>query len=208
MKNQDYNTKLVSFFTKNKNASEYLKDYSIYLKKLLEELDYHVIEDVLNCLLRARENSSTIFFAGNGGSAATATHFSQDLSEISRKTGKKGFKCVSLNDNAPSITALANDYGYENIFSGQLEEIFTKNDLLVVISASGNSPNIINAVEFAKKVQGTTIGLVGFDGGRLSKLCDYVIHVPTNKYEYGPVEDLHLVIAHMLTSYILCRDSI
>ena len=117
---------------------------------------------------------------GNGGSAATASHFTQDLGDVGRKANVEGFKTRSLTDNTSLITALGNDFGYDKIFSIQMEEIFNKGDVLVVISASGNSLNVVNAVELAKDLQGTTVGFVGFDGGKLSAMCDYVIHVKSS----------------------------
>jgi D-sedoheptulose 7-phosphate isomerase len=160
------------------------------------------INDVINCFITAREKGKTIFFAGNGGSAATASHFAQDLGEVGRKANVKSFKTISLTDSIPLLTAIGNDYGYEKIFSIQLSELFSKGDVLVVISASGNSPNVIDAVKQAKEMGGDTIGLVGFDGGALLEMCDYVIHAKANQGEYGPVEDIHMIIDHMITSFL------
>lgn len=142
------------------------------------------------------------FFAGNGGSAATSSHFSQDLAEVGRKAGLNSFRTLSLTDNVPFLTAVGNDYGYVKVFSVQMAEVFNRDDVLVAISASGNSMNVIEAVKFAKKRGGITIGLVGFDGGRLGKMCDHVIHVISKKGEFGPVEDIHLILDHMITSFL------
>ena len=193
-------------YSRSKDSSDYLKNYSEYLNELLSKLDYKKVSSVIDCFLQARKNDATIFFAGNGGSAATASHFSQDLSEVGKKSGGKLFRTISLTDNVSFITAMGNDYGYETIFVEQMKNLFHKNDVLVVISASGNSPNVIEAVKFAKDLAGTTIGLVGFDGGELSKLCNHLLHVPTFKGEYGPTEDIHLILDHMITSFIMYRD--
>jgi D-sedoheptulose 7-phosphate isomerase len=162
---------------------------------------------VIDCFIDVRKNEKKIFFAGNGGSASTASHFAQDLGEVGRKAGKKGFKTLSLTDNISLITAIGNDYGYGKIFTIQMAELFIEGDVLVAISASGNSPNIVNAVELAKKMGGGTVGLVGFDGGQLKNLCDHVIHVKSQKGEYGPVEDIHMILDHMITSYLIFHFS-
>lgn len=193
-------------FEKNNKPEGYLKDYGLYVSDLLSKLDYTAVNNVMDCFLKARERGSVIFFAGNGGSAATASHFAQDLAEVGRKTGKKLFKTLSLADNVPFITALGNDYGYEAVFKGQMQNIFRKDDVLVAISASGNSLNIIEAIKIAKDLGGISVGLVGFDGGQMASLCNYVIHVVTDKGEYGPVEDIHLVLDHMITSYLIYKD--
>ena len=185
-----------------KNIRGYAKDYGLYLSKLLNKIDYSSVEDVIQCFLDARARSSGIFFIGNGGSAATAAHFAQDLAEVGRKTGSTGFKTSALTSNVAQITALANDYSYEDIFTGQMKDVFQKNDLLVAISASGNSANIVKAVNYAQELGGITIGLVGFDGGKLKGLCDYILHVKTPAGEYGPVEDMHMIFDHMITSYL------
>lgn len=168
--------------------------YSEHLIKLINILDYNAIDKVVECFMEARKRGAMIFFAGNGGSAATASHFSEDL-------GTRFFRTMSLSDNIPYITALGNDFGYEKIFSGQLSRLFKRNDVLVAISASGNSPNIVEAVKLVNKKGGITVGFTGFDGGILKKICRYAIHVPTAKGAYGHAEDMHLIIEHIISSY-------
>jgi len=193
---------LKQIFEESMNEADYFTGYFNYLNDLQMKLNATNINDVINCFITAREKGKTIYFAGNGGSAATASHFAQDLGGVGRKADVKSFKTISLTDNVTLLTAIGNDYGYENIFSIQLSELFSKGDVLVVISASGNSPNVIAAVKQAKEMGGDTIGLVGFDGGRLLEMCDHVIHVKTNKGEYGPVEDIHMILDHMVTSFL------
>jgi D-sedoheptulose 7-phosphate isomerase len=193
---------LKKIFEEGMNETDYFTGYFNYLNDLQMKLNVADINDVINCFINARENGKTIYFAGNGGSAATASHFAQDLGEVGRKANVKSFRTVSLADSVPLLTAIGNDYGYENIFSIQLSELFSKGDVLVVISASGNSPNVIDAVKQAKEMGGKTIGLVGFDGGELLEMCDYVIHAKAKKGEYGPVEDIHMIIDHMVTSFL------
>ena len=125
------------------------------------------------------------------------------MGEIGRKIRGKGFRTQSINDNVAAVTAISNDYSYDNVFSMQIEYNFDHGDVLVVISASGNSPNVIKAVNLAKEKGGIAIGLVGFDGGRLSEICDYVVHIQSKKGEYGPVEDIHLILNHMIVSYLM-----
>ncbi|MDD4907509.1 MAG: SIS domain-containing protein [Candidatus Omnitrophica bacterium] len=184
-------------------VEEFVNKYRGYLTTLLNNIDAVRVHDVINCFLEARRNNKTIYFAGNGGSAATASHFAQDLDEVGRKITGMGFRTQSINDNVAALTAIGNDYGYENIFSMQIQYNFNPGDVLVVISASGNSPNVVNAVKLAKEKGGTTVGLVGFTGGKLAGLCDHLIHIKSEIGEYGPVEDLHLVLDHMITSYFI-----
>ncbi len=202
MNNKSCGNRLTALYKKSSSCEAYLREYLKYVNQLFYKIDHQAIAEAAECFLRARDNDSTIFFIGNGGSAATASHFAQDLGEVGRKTGTIAFRTLSLSDSVPSITALGNDYGYQRIFSGQLSNLFKKGDVLVAISASGNSPNIIEAVRLADKLQGVTIGLVGFDGGRLAGLCGHLIWIRTRKGEYGPVEDIHLIIDHMITSYL------
>lgn len=194
---------LERIFKQSEAKVDYFKGYALYLNDLLTHLDVDAIQGVIDCFLDARRKKKTIFFAGNGGSAATASHFAQDLAEVCKKAGSKCFKTLSLTDNVSFITALGNDYGYDEIFTGQLKNLYNTGDVLVAISASGNSPNIVNAVELAKKMGGKTVGLVGFDGGQLKNLCDHVIHVKSQKGEYGPVEDVHMILVHIITSYLI-----
>ncbi len=205
MVKKQYHNKLDEIYKQSGDVVSYLKSYGNYLSELLAALDHDEVRRVADCFLKARALAATIYFVGNGGSAATASHFAQDLTEVGRKAGLNGFRTLSLTDSVPYITALANDYGYESVFTWQLAELFKKNDVLVAISASGNSPNVVNAVQYAKKSGGVTIGLVGFDGGKLKTMCDHVINVKTRPGEYGPVEDVHMVLDHMITTYLLMK---
>jgi len=199
---------LKTMFSRSGGREDYFRLYFSYVNKLLMDLDANAINNVIDCFLTARKNRKTIFFAGNGGSAATASHFAQDLGEVGRKSKKLGFRTLSLTDNISLVTAIGNDYGFDRIFIIQLSELFSPGDLLVAISASGNSLNVINAVEFAKNAGGTTIGLVGFDGGKMKNMCDHIIHVKTDMGEYGPVEDVHMIMDHLITSYLIFRLSV
>ena len=206
MKKTPSSGKLNRFYKEDADVKIYFKKYACHLSELLKKVDCDILKEVVDCFLKARQRSSTIFFAGNGGSAATASHFAQDLAEAGRKSRGPIFKTISLTDNISGITALANDYGYNTIFEKQMEGLFKKGDVLVAISASGNSSNIIRAAEYAEKTGGIVVGLVGFDGGRLAKICTHALNIKTERGEYGPVEDLHLVLDHMITSYIMMKD--
>lgn len=194
---------LEEIFKESSLQADYFRKYGDYVQKLISEIDIGSVKRVVDCFLEARKNDKTIYFAGNGGSASTASHFAQDMSEVGRKIRGKGFRAQSINDNASAMTAISNDYGYDQMFSLQIQHSFNSGDLLVVISASGNSPNVIKAVELAKERGGRTAALVGFDGGRLAQICDHVVHIKSQKGEYGPVEDVHLILNHMIVSYLM-----
>jgi len=136
---------------------------------------------------------------GNGGSASTASHFACDLGKGTICEGKPRFRVVSLNDNMPLITALSNDFGYERVFIEQLMNLVSPDDLVISITGSGNSPNILKAVEYAKKQGAKTIGLIGFGGGKLQEIVDE--HITVSNTNYGQVEDIHLILAHALSQY-------
>ncbi|MDO8675117.1 MAG: SIS domain-containing protein [Candidatus Omnitrophota bacterium] len=194
---------LEEIFKESGLRADYFRKYGDYVQKLISEIDVESLKRAVDCFLEARKNDKTIYFAGNGGSAATASHFAQDLSEVGRKIRGKGFRAQSINDNSSALTAISNDYGYEDVFSLQIQYSFNAGDVLVVISASGNSPNVVKAVELAKERGGRTVALVGFDGGRLAQICDHAVHIKSKKGEYGPVEDVHLILNHMIVSYLM-----
>ena len=191
-----------ALYQSNKSIQQFSRAYLTYLSKLLEQLDIDQIQRVCEMLVEAYEYDKQIFFIGNGGSAATASHFSTDLGKGTRAPGKKPFRAISLTDNVSYITAAGNDEGYDRIFTIQLEMLMNPGDLVVGITASGNSPNLVNAFEYAK-TKGKTIGILGFDGGKLLALSDAAILVKTPKGEYGPVEDIHMVMDHLLTNYLM-----
>jgi D-sedoheptulose 7-phosphate isomerase len=183
------------------SVSPHCDAYTRRLIRLLEGLDHAAVDDVVRVLLEARENGSRIIFIGNGGSASTASHFAIDIG-IGTRGGDNPFRAISLTDNNAILTGLANDFGYDQVFVRQLAVSMSPGDVLFAISASGNSPNILAAVEFANSRGNQTIGLTGFDGGRLREMCSTSLHVPTDKGDYGLVEDMHLVINHIITSHL------
>lgn len=180
-------------------TTEYLKQ----IRKILDLMEEDLIANIdrlASILLRARENKNTIFIMGNGGSASTASHFAADLSKGTIVEDSPRFKAVALTDNIPNMLAWANDVGYEEIFVEQLKNLMEPGDVVIGISVSGNSTNVIKAIEYANRNGGLTIGLSGYDGGRLLKSAQENIHVPS--YYMQRVEDIHLLIEHLLTSLI------
>ncbi|QQR81400.1 MAG: SIS domain-containing protein [Deltaproteobacteria bacterium] len=196
-----------SIFTKKRTIGEFAGGYFDYLKKVLDSINSESLNKLEIELESARSEGNTIFIAGNGGSAATATTMANDIGfDIIKKTGvKKPFKFLALTDNCSVMTAIANDVGYENLFTNQLKIHYKSGDKLLVISASGNSSNLVNAAEWVKSHDGRVIGFLGFDGGKLKQLCDVMVHVQTEKGEYGPVEDAHLIINHILAHWFQCK---
>ncbi len=194
--------KLDAIFADISSPAEYAREYSLYLCELLKNLDYQKVEEFIKLILDARENDQSIFFIGNGGSAATASHFANDIGLGTRAPGKP-FRVQSLTDNNAVMTAIANDDGYENLFVLQLKNLLRPNDLVITISASGNSPNIVKALEYSKEVGAKTVSLCGFDGGISGKVSDLSILIETAKGEYGPVEDLHMILDHIVGTYLM-----
>jgi D-sedoheptulose 7-phosphate isomerase len=188
------------FFTKDPTA--FAGAYLDYLQSVLRGIDTADIGGFIRALLDARERGATVFFIGNGGSAATASHFANDLS-IGTNHYERPFRAISLTDNVPIITALSNDFGYEEIFVRQLRMLGKQGDVLVGISASGNSPNLLRAFEYARSVGITTVAITAFNGGKLKAMADQCVHVPTEPKEYGPAEDAHMVIDHLVAAFLM-----
>lgn len=191
-------------FIQSNSAADFSKRYCDYLSQLLKNLDHNKVSEIIDIFIESEKNDKTIYFIGNGGSAATSTHFACDLGK-GTKTIINRFKTQGLADNFATFTAYANDDGYEHVFSKQLENVLKKGDVVVCISASGNSQNLINAVEYSKKIRAKTIGLLGFDGGKLKNMCDTSLIIETEKGEYGPVEDIHMILDHIITTFIFMK---
>lgn len=173
-----------------------------YKQELIESIDnlsQKDMEQFFQIMLDSYNKNKKIIIIGNGGSAATASHFSCDLGKGASVEGVRRFRVISLTDNVPLITAISNDISYDEVFKYQLENILEKDDLVIGISASGNSENIVKAFEYAKSKSAKTFGLVGFSGGKVKDLSDGYIHVQS--FNYGIVEDIHLIIEHVLTQY-------
>jgi len=189
-------------YSESLSINDYSKSYIDYLSSVLNNISLTDIEKFVEVLIDARERESSIFFIGNGGSAATASHFANDIA-IGTRTYEKPFRAISLCDNQAVITAIANDDGYEKIFSQQLQVLLKKQDVVVAISASGNSPNLLEAIDTAKKMNTITVGISAFDGGKMKEMVDVSLHVTTEKGEYGPAEDAHMVLDHLVSNYLM-----
>ncbi len=168
-----------------------------------EVLNVAAVEKLTNILLAAQRAGRHVFVMGNGGSAATAASIAVDFSKTAAPKGGKGWKCLSLSENAAFITAMSNDHTFDDIFVKQLEILLDPGDVVLVISGSGNSVNLIKAVRFAKARRAKTAALLGFDGGKLKGLVDAPVVVASD--QYGVVEDLHLSISHIITFFLRQR---
>ena len=184
-------------------------DYKNKIKKYLNDeieiinnLDINAINDTMNLLEETREKGTTIYIIGNGGSAATASHMQNDFNKGISEGLEKKYNFCCLCDNFSTIMAIANDDCYENVFYNQLVNRLKNGDLLIAISGSGNSKNIIKAVEYAKRKGNKIIGFTGYDGGKLKPLSDISLHVPINNMQI--TEDIHIIFNHTIM-YILCN---
>jgi D-sedoheptulose 7-phosphate isomerase len=187
------------------SVSQIGQDYLQACQNLLQGVDLATVERVVHRLRGARDRGATIYVAGNGGSAATASHWVNDLGKATKRSGRSPMRVMSLSDNVSWLTALANDEGYDRVFAGQLENFARPADVLVVISASGNSPNLVRAVEMARGRGVHTIALLGFDGGALKTIVDDCIWLETERGAYELVESIHSVLCHLMT-VCLVRD--
>ena len=188
------------FFTRD--AAAFARSYFDYLGEVLRGIDQEAVARLAQTLLDARERGATVYFIGNGGSAATSSHFANDLA-IGTNSYAKPFRVVSLTDNQAIITAIGNDFGYDEIFVRQLQVLARKGDVLVGISASGNSPNLVKAFDYARSSGIKTVAITAFDGGMLKAMADDGVHVPTAPKEYGPAEDAHMVLDHLIGAYLI-----
>ena len=188
---------------KKKKISDFASAYFNRLSNIFNNVNLKKIDNLEIILRKARLNKRNIFVFGNGGSAATASTMANDLGfDILKKTSTKTpFKFFALTDNTPVITAISNDTGYENVLINQLKIHFNKKDIVILISASGNSKNLLKASKWIKENSGYIFSFLGFDGGKLKNISDDYILVKTEKDEYGPVEDIHLIINHILAHW-------
>lgn len=182
----------------NSENVEIINNYLDEVTAALVRIPVERIGEVVRILERARDNGKSIFLLGNGGSAATASHFACDLAKGALSPGKRRLKAFALTDNTPLVSAWANDSAYENIFAEQLKNYVEAGDVTISISGSGNSANVISGVKVAKVKGATTIGFLGFDGGKLRELVDIPVVVPI--YNMEQVEDIHLLLGHIITT--------
>lgn len=179
-------------------------EWNDYKSKINQALDiFEFDEKILEVLKNSVNNNQKIFIAGNGGSAAISLHFACDFSKGAVKDWDKNFnrfKAICLTNNTGYITAIANDTDYSEIFKQQLINLASKNDILILISSSGNSPNVVKAAEYAKEAGIIVIGFTGFDGGKLKEICDHSAHINFDSYEV--CEDIHSIFGHFLACYL------
>lgn len=189
--------KKLSTLTSIANEAEIYREEFL---SLVKSIDLKSIIRVAELLYETSMREGSVFVCGNGGSAALSQHFAIDLGLGTRRfLGAGGCRIFDLSSNAAVLTATSNDLSFEEVFSRQLELVGTKDDVLIVISASGNSRNLVNAVSTAKKLGIITVSLTGFQGGALMELAQYSIHIPSQIGEYGRVEDSHSFVLHLLT---------
>jgi D-sedoheptulose 7-phosphate isomerase len=184
-----------------------VKQYFHGYQKVLDHLPYAAIEEAMEAIFRSYEQDQNIFLFGNGGSAALASHVACDLGKgtVADSDGSKRFRVLSLTDNVPLMTAWANDTCYDMVFAEQLRNFLAPRDVAVAISGSGNSPNVLRALEAARDGGAINIGLTGFQGGNMKQLCDICIIVPSENMQV--IEDLHLSVTHAIFSVIRQRVS-
>lgn len=185
------------------SLGRYVSLYFERLKTIIDEMPIAKIEAMGDILFDAYRHNKQVFIIGNGGSAATASHMACDLGKNTIGPNRLRFRVLSLNDNMPLLSALANDVGYDRVFSEQLVNLIRPGDVLIAISGSGRSPNILQAMRYARGRAATIIALLGFDGGDAIELADEYVLVPSS--EYGPIEDLHMILDHILTGYFTER---
>lgn len=177
----------------------FAREYLERLSSSLDSIDSNDLDRVARMLIRARNERRSIFICGNGGSAARASHFASDLNRL-QSDGSARFRAIALTDNLSLITALANDEAYSQIFVRQLENLLNAGDMVMAFTCSGNSENVVAAVDFARRQGATTVGVLGGDGGRLKALVDF--HVQVDDAHCEVAEDAHAVICHILISYL------
>ena len=179
---------------------EAITTYFSELEQMMQAISLSDLQAVLSILEEAYHNGRRIFVMGNGGSAATASHFALDLAKNTIMPGAPRLKAISLTDHVPLITAWSNDTHYEHIFAEQLANMMEPGDVVIGISASGNSPNVINAVKLAQQGRASTIGLLGATGGKLKSMVDAAVLAPGQNIEQE--EDAHMILAHVITRHM------
>ncbi len=187
---------------RKQSVIEHMSSYKERLITLFDSIDIDMLELIIASMVKAFKEGNTLYVVGNGGSAATASHIQADFQFFVRYFTNFRPKVVALTDNVPLMTAISNDISYEDVFVEQMKGMFSQGDLLLAISASGNSPNVVKAVEYANKLGGKTIAFCGFTGGKLKEISDMPLYTPNEEKDYGPIEDLHMILDHVLVNYL------
>ena len=178
-----------------------VRHYFSSVGSLLQQVPFEAVDQVVATLANANQSGQTVYICGNGGSAATATHFGCDLAKRPIVAGQPRYRVVSLTDNTALMTALSNDIGYDDVFAEQLLPLVRKGDVLIGISGSGNSRNVLKAVDVAKQAGAITVGFSGYDGGKLAPMVDISVHIPS--FNMAMVEDVHLMLEHAICERLL-----
>ena len=186
-------------------AKNYLEEIKKTLSKIEEDL-LNKVEEIATLLEETKNKKNRIFIMGNGGSGSTASHFAEDLSKGTIVEDSLRFKAISLTDSVPTILAWANDSSYDDVFVEQLKNLMEPGDVVIGISGSGNSKNVLKAIEYANQKGGITVGFSGYDGGNLIKLAKINVHVPS--FNMQRVEDVHMLTAHLLMSLLLEKEKL
>lgn len=181
----------------------FFDSYREHSLRVLKGINPDQVHSFVTMISKARHEGRMVYLIGNGGSASIASHFAIDLMNVNRfLEGEKPIRAISLAENTAVLTGLSNDINYEQVFVIQLAKLLQPGDLLVAISASGRSPNILRAVDYCNRHGGFSVGLVGFEGGELKNLCHHTVHIETPLKDYGPVEDSFLFLDHLITAYL------
>ena len=194
--------KLQELYDNASSGENYADTYVEHMVKVLQSLDTKTVVTVTEIIEKTAADNQSFFVVANGGSAAVSTHWVNDLSANTVVEGQPGFRVISLTDNASSLTALGNDASFDEVFTIQLKANMRPGDVVLFMSVSGNSPNLVDAIKYANDNGATTIACTGMEGGALKELAHHCIHTPSTKDEYGPIEDIFSVIMHIAQSYI------
>ena len=191
---------------RKEKLQSYWQEYRKKLDNLLDKVNIDDVERVLTIMIDAWKKRRTVYVCGNGGSAATASHMQVDFRYFIRHFSKFHPSIVSITDHAPMMTAIGNDTDFLDVFKDQLKGNIHDDDVLICISASGNSMNLVRAAQYAKTCGATTIAYVGFLGGPLKEVCDLSLYTPNPIGDYGPIEDLHMIYNHLMVNYLGLDD--
>ena len=194
--------KLKEMYDSAASSEQYAEQYVEHMGNVLKSLDTKTVAAVTAIIEKTAADNKSFFVVGNGGSAAVSTHWVNDLSANTVVEGQPGFRVISLTDNVSALTALANDASFEEVFTIQLKANMRAGDVVLFMSVSGNSPNLVSAMKYANDHGATTIACTGMEGGALKELAHHCIHTPSTKDEYGPIEDIFSIIMHIAQSYI------
>jgi D-sedoheptulose 7-phosphate isomerase len=184
---------------------EYVSGFRDRFIEHVQSIDTEAVARVIEMLDSTCQSGGTVFVLGNGGSGAVAAHWVNDLGVNNLVEGQPGYRVISLGDNASAITAVGNDLDFAEVFAAQLRSSLRPDDLVIALSVSGNSPNVIRAIEYANDVGVETIGFTGMTGGKVKDLVTLSVHTPSDVDEYGPVEDMFSVFMHIATGYVAMR---